>query len=183
MESQLRGFHNSPADSSEKSAENSALSVETLAPRRKRSAMTEARKAALRLVKTLGLVASFRNLYIVELSITAESEFASISTEEAAGEIIRCGRAALQLGECLDYFWFEDSCWRNPKLSFKERDELRLSRANQFYASPGSTSHCDGCTRTDGSHDNWCGIAHPEEHARVKALREKLDRRDAGASA
>jgi hypothetical protein len=100
--------------------------------------MCEARIAACRLIKTLGLVPSFRNLHIVELAISSESEFSSISIREATDEIIRIAQVALGMGECLDYFWFEDACWRHPKLSFKERDELRDRR--ELRASEGLAS-------------------------------------------
>jgi hypothetical protein len=95
--------------------------------------MSEAAIAAIRLVKTLGLVPSFRNLYIVELAIHAESNFSSISIPEATDRIIASARIALRMGECLDYFWFEDSCWRHPKLSFSERDDLRMREKARYY--------------------------------------------------
>ena len=129
----MGAFHNSPADSSKKSAENSLLPVDSPAPRRKRFQMTEAMQAASRLIKSLGLVPSFRNLYIVELAISAESNFSSMSVPEAADQIIAIARSALAMGECLDYFWFEDCCWRHPKLSFKERDDLRRREQARWY--------------------------------------------------
>jgi hypothetical protein len=99
--------------------------------------MSEARIAACRLIKILGLVPSFRNLYIVELAIASESQFASIPIQQATDEIIQIARVALQMGECLDYFWFEDCCWRHPKLSFKERDELRMRQRASVGANSG----------------------------------------------
>lgn len=87
--------------------------------------MSEAMQAAVRLTQTLGLVPTFRNLYIREAAIKAESSYASISVQEAADRIIKEGKLALEMGESLDYFWFEDCCWRYPKHSFKERDEMR----------------------------------------------------------
>lgn len=137
MESQLGAFHNSRSVSSKKSEENSALPVEDSAPlpsqRRKRFVMTEAMQAACRLVKSLGLVPSFRFLYIVELSIQTESEFSSLSIQETADQILGQARAALQMGECVNYHWFEDACWKHPKLSFKERDEMRMREKARWY--------------------------------------------------
>jgi hypothetical protein len=116
-----------------------------------RFSMSEAMVAACRLVKSLGLVPSFRNLYVIELAIRAESQFSSITIREAADRIIAIGRIALQMGECLNYFWFEDACWRNPKLSFKERDDLRMRReaavgASSYYdSSPEPAPKCAKC--------------------------------------
>jgi hypothetical protein len=101
--------------------------------RRNNFSMTEARAQACRLIKSLGLVPSFRNLYIVELAINAESSFSSISIPEATDRIITEARSALQMGECLNYFWFEDCCWRNPQLSFRERDDLRMREKARWY--------------------------------------------------
>lgn len=129
----MAGFHNPRSDSSEKSAENSALPVDSAAARRQRFAMTEAMQAACRLVKILGLVPSFRNLYIIELAIRAESNFSAISVQEAEEAIIANARAALRTGECLDYFWFEDCRWRNPKLTFKQRDDLQMREKARNY--------------------------------------------------
>jgi len=95
--------------------------------------MTEAMRAALQLVKTLGLNPTFRFLYIVQLSINTESEFRSISIPEAADRIIAQAKAALEMGECVNYHWFEDCCWRHPKLSFKERDEMRMREKARWY--------------------------------------------------
>lgn len=95
--------------------------------------MTEAMQSACRLVKTLGLVPSYRNLYVIELAIRAEASFSTISVQEATDRIITTGRSALQMGECLDYFWFEDACWRHPKLSFQERDEMRVRAKARYY--------------------------------------------------
>lgn len=89
---------------------------------------------ACRLVKTLGLVPSFRNLYIVELAISAESTFASISLQEAADDIIESARICRhKLHHCIDYFWFEDSCYRQPKLTFKHQDDLRMRERARDY--------------------------------------------------
>ncbi|HEX4284659.1 MAG TPA: hypothetical protein VHZ28_06170 [Terracidiphilus sp.] len=101
--------------------------------RSSRFAMTEAKIAACRLVKSLGLVPSFRNLHIIELAITAESNFSSISIQQATDQILHEARVGLECGESLDYFWFEDCRWRNPKLSFKERDEKRMREKARWY--------------------------------------------------
>lgn len=99
-----------------------------------RFAMTEAKAAACRLVKCLGLVPTFRNLHVIELAIEAESAFASISIPEAADRIIECARVYRdELHQCLNYFWFEDCCWRQPKLTFKHQDELRMREKASWY--------------------------------------------------
>ena len=95
--------------------------------------MTEAMTAACRLTKSLGLVPSYRNLYIIELAITAESEFSSTSIQQATDRIIADARIARELGEHVDYFWFEDECWRHPKLSFKQRDEIQEREKARWY--------------------------------------------------
>lgn len=95
--------------------------------------MTEAMQAAIHLAKSLGLPHTFRNLYVYEKAIEAESDFSKLSLSQAADRIIADGRVALRMGECLDYFWFEDCCWRNPKLSFSERDELRMREKARWY--------------------------------------------------
>jgi hypothetical protein len=133
MESHLAASHNSRLVSSENSAENSASPVDFRAPRRQRFAMTEAMQAAISLVKSLGLVPTYRFLYVVELAITTESEFASISVGESAAQIGAAARLALKMGECVNYHWFEDSCWKHPKLSFSERDELRMREKARWY--------------------------------------------------
>lgn len=101
--------------------------------RSSRFAMTEAKIAACRLVKTLGLVPSFRNLHIIELAIESESSFSSVSIQQSTDQILAIARTAIELGECVNYFWFEDCCWRNPKLSFKERDEMRTREKARWY--------------------------------------------------
>jgi hypothetical protein len=134
LETRLRAFHKTRADSSEKTAENSALPVDSPAPRPKRFAMTEAMQAACGLLKTLGLVPSFRNLYIVELAIKSESNFSSISIPEAAERIAEAARICRdEMHQCIDYFWFEDACWRQPKLSFSHQDELRMRDKARWY--------------------------------------------------
>jgi hypothetical protein len=95
--------------------------------------MTEAMQAALQLVKCLGLVPSFRNLHIIELAISAESNFSSISIPEAAERIIKMARIDLTRGESLDYFWFEDCRWRHARLTFQERDEMRMREKARYY--------------------------------------------------
>jgi len=110
-------FHNSGADSSEKAAEN--------APR-KRFVLNGLMQAAIRLAKSLGLPLTHRNLYVIAKAIEAESNFRQISTG-AAVETIRDGAMAEAVrGGELNYFFFEDCRWRYPKLSFKERDDLRM---------------------------------------------------------
>jgi hypothetical protein len=39
---------------------------------------------------------------------------------------------------------------------------------------PGEYLLCTGCTKIDGTHDTWCSVAHPEEHARVVELRRRM---------
>ena len=85
----------------------------------------ELKAAACLLMKCLGIVRTHRNLYIVQLAIECECEMSSRSIEEAAIQIIQIAGHAREMGEHVDYFWFEGSCWRYPKLSFKERDEHR----------------------------------------------------------
>jgi hypothetical protein len=113
MDTQSAASHNPAVQSSGKVRRNSApLSV--------------ARLAACRFAKCLGMPLSYRNLYIIELSIEAESNFSKVSIAKAAAVIMDAAQAALEMGECVNYFWFEDCCWRHPKLSFKERDDLRM---------------------------------------------------------
>lgn len=96
--------------------------------------MSEAMAAACRLVKSLGLVPSYRNLYVIELAIRTEASFSSISIPEATDEIIACARIYRdEMHHCLNYFWFEDCCWRQPKFSFKERDDLRMREKARWY--------------------------------------------------
>lgn len=111
MATQQAASHNPAVRSSGKVGKNSApLSVASL--------------AAIRFCKCLPLPLSFRNLYIVELSIEAESNFSQVSIAKAAAIIMDGAIAAREMGECVNYFWFEDSGWRQPKLSFRQRDEL-----------------------------------------------------------
>ena len=130
METQLGAFHNSRADSSEKSAENSVFPVDSPAPRRKRFVMGEAMQAAISLAKRFGLPLTHRNLYVIELAIEAEKEFRQISVWEAAANIREGAMAEAVRGAELNYFFFEDARWRPtiPRCSqadFDERD-LRL---------------------------------------------------------
>ena len=120
MATQSRASHNPALRSSGKAGNN-------------RFAMTDAKAAACRLVKCLGLVPTFRNLYVIELAITAESEFSSTSIEQATDQIIAAAHSAREMGEHIDYFWFEDECWRHPKLTFKERDDLRMRQMAHWY--------------------------------------------------
>jgi hypothetical protein len=126
--------HNSTVRSSGKVGRNSApLSV--------------ARLAACSLAKRLCLPLTFRNLYVIEMAIEAERTYAEnynwdmerslafeqkrkpnptgpVSVSRAAATIMEGAILALEMGECVNYFWFEDCCWRRPKLSFKDRDYL-----------------------------------------------------------
>lgn len=113
MDTQSAASHNPAVRSSGKAGKN-------------RFSMTEAKAAACRLAKCLGLVPTFRNLYVIELAITAESQFSSTSIQQATDQIIADAHNARETGEHVDYFWFEDECWRHPKLSYQERDELRF---------------------------------------------------------
>ena len=122
----MAAFHNSPADSSKKSVNISALPVDSPAPRRKRFVMTEAMQAAISLAKRFGLPLSHRNLYVIELAVLAECEFRQICIPEAAANIREGALAEITRGGSLNYFFFEDAGWRYPRLSFKERDELRM---------------------------------------------------------
>jgi hypothetical protein len=93
----------------------------------------EFRAAACRLLKWLGLPLTFRNLYVVELAIAAEVGLASSTIEQAVEEISSQAQAARELGVVVNYFWFEDCGWRFPKLSFKERDDLRMREMARRY--------------------------------------------------
>ena len=106
----------------------------------------ELKTAALRLMKCLGLVPTFRNLYIVQLAIETERDLSATDNKRLAQEgllgpgklaplelsipaatdrIIFAAEHARYTGETVNYFWFEDSMWRFSKLSFRERDSLR----------------------------------------------------------
>jgi hypothetical protein len=113
MATQPAASHNSAARSSGKL-------------RRNRAPLSVARLAACRFAKCLGLPLTYRNLYVIELAIEAESNFSQVTIAKAASIIMDGALAALEMRECVNYFWFEDCCWRHPKLSFKERDELRM---------------------------------------------------------
>lgn len=136
MGTQEAAFHNPAVRSSGKVRRNSTpLSV--------------ARLAACRFAKCLGLPLTYRNLYVIELAIEAEVVFAEqynrelaqflareegqpmkqpvpVSIAQAAATIMDGAISARERGECVNYFWFEDCGWRQPKLSFKERDDLRF---------------------------------------------------------
>lgn len=92
----------------------------------------EFRAAACRLLKRLGLPLTFRNLYVVELAIEAEIALSSNSIQQIVDEIAEQAEAARSLGEPVNYFWFEDCGWRYRKLTFKERDEMRLRRRGSW---------------------------------------------------
>ena len=117
MATQATAFHNSGARSSGK-------------PRRNSTPVSVARLAACRFLKCLGMPLSFRNLYIVELSIEAESAFSQVTIAKAAAIILDAAQLDLELGRCVNYFWFEDCCWRMPKLTFKEQDDLRFRQTH-----------------------------------------------------
>lgn len=112
--------------------------------------MTEAKAAACLLLKRLGFPLTFRNLYVVELAIEAESGLSSIPPDVAAEFIIDCARMALRDGENLNYFWFEDAGWRNPKRSFKQQDELRMRREATVGAQSGPTEPDNRCCYCNG---------------------------------
>lgn len=95
--------------------------------------MTPSMAEACLLCKQLPIVQSHANLYIVDLAIQTESESSSISLQEARSRIVEIARVARETGECVNYQWFEDCCWQYPKLSFKERDELRLRQEMRRY--------------------------------------------------
>lgn len=90
--------------------------------------MTVAKLAAIRMAKCLALPLTFRNLHVIELALEAESQFAKVSITKAADTILQCAMAQSDIGEAINYFWFEDGCWRQRRLSFKERDEIRFQR-------------------------------------------------------
>lgn len=89
--------------------------------------------AACSFAKCLGLPLTYRNLYVIELAIEAESNFRQVGIAKAAALILDSAQAAIEMGECVNYFWFEDCCWRHPKLSYRERDDLRMSVKARWY--------------------------------------------------
>jgi hypothetical protein len=113
MDSQQAASHNPAVRSSGKVGKNSAP-------------VSVARLAAIRFAKCLGLPLTYRNLYVIELALDAESSFSQVSIAKAAAIILDGAIAARTMGECVNYFWFEDCGWRQPKLSFKQRDDLRM---------------------------------------------------------
>lgn len=120
----MGAFHNSRSVSSEKSAEN---------PAPKRFVLNGLMDAAIRLAKSLGIPRTHRMLYVIAKAIEAESDFSHISAG-AAVEIIRDGAMAEAVrGGELNYFFFEDCRWRYPKLTFKERDDLRMREKARYY--------------------------------------------------
>jgi hypothetical protein len=140
-------FHNSRADSSKKSAEN---------PAPKRFVLNGLMDAAIRLAKSLGLPLTHRNLYVIEKAVEAESSFQKISTG-AAVEIIRDGAMAeVVRGGELNYFFFEDCRWRYPKLTFKERDDLRMREKAMVGAhAPATPAPPDKCYKCADSGQVW----------------------------
>lgn len=115
-----RESHNSDARASGKVGRNCAP-------------MSEARTAACRLAKCLGLPRSFRNLYIIELAIETEVELSSCSIDEATTEIIEQARAARSTGIFVNYHWFEDAGWQFHRFTFKERDDRRMRQMARYY--------------------------------------------------
>lgn len=126
MESQLAAFHNSRADSSEKSAENSALPVDSRAPRRNSLAL----QLAADLARQVGMVRTWPNLQTIRLAIESEAEHSGITVKHAAAliamaanEFSRCGdgvtfpdsldRYVAFKENTVDRFWFEDARWRS----------------------------------------------------------------------
>jgi hypothetical protein len=116
----VRAFHNSPADSSEKSAENSALSVDS--PR------AVALKLAADLARQLGMVRTWPNVQAIRLAIETEAEYSQISVGNAAALIVCAAldftivspehysfQAAtiLRKSNNVNRFWFEDCLWRH----------------------------------------------------------------------
>ena len=120
MDTQSAASHNSAVRSSGKVGKN-------------RVPLSVARLAACRFAKCLGLPLTFRNLYVIELAIEAECQFSKVTVAKAAAIIMDGASAARSLGECVNYFWFEDCCWRHPKLSFKQRDDLWMREKARWY--------------------------------------------------
>lgn len=166
-----------------------AVSVDSPAPRRQRSPMTVARLAAVRFAQCLGLPLTFRNLYVIELAIEAESEFRRVSIGEAA-EIIRDGAMAEAVrGGELNYFFFEDCRWRYPKLNAAERRE----RANRLAAEEAkrrideryAAIRCHTCNDMGFLLNPWatCAAEHTIPCPDCDLGRERAARKMAGASA
>ncbi len=141
----MAAFHNSRPVSSKKSAENSAFSVDSPEPRRKRFAMSEAMQAAISLAKRFGLPLSHRNLYVIELAILAESEFRQISIGGAAANIREGALAEVTRGGSLNYFFFEDARWRSPRCESKaERNRMEAAVGTGLADWEGpECSHCN----------------------------------------
>lgn len=87
---------------------------------------------ACRLAKRLGLPLTFRNLYVIDAAIAAESEFLNVDPREAADTIIEGAIEHAERGEEINYFFFEDCRWRYPRLTWAEKEaiaERQLRRA------------------------------------------------------
>jgi hypothetical protein len=139
-------FHNPPANSSEKTAENS---------RRKRFVLNGLMQAAIRLAKSLGLPLTHRNLYVIGKAIEAESNFRQISTG-AAVEIIRDGAMAEAVrGGELNYFFFEDCRWRYPRLSATEKRQLENRLANERAKQSLSEWKAPKCFKCEDTGEVW----------------------------
>jgi hypothetical protein len=133
--SQLAASHNSRPLSSQKSAENSPLSVEN--PR------ARALQLANDLVRKVGMTPTWPNIQTVRLAIRGEAEFSEISMEQAAsvigmaakewsrGRYITCTPAweerELYRINTIDRFWFEDARWRNKNIYAEFMAQLQES--------------------------------------------------------
>jgi hypothetical protein len=95
--------------------------------------MSEARIAACGLLKRLGFPLTFRNLYVAELAIEAETALSSNSLQQVTEEIFSQAEAARSMGVTVNYFWFEDCGWRFHKFTFQERDEMRMRAKARYY--------------------------------------------------
>ena len=87
----------------------------------------ETKAAALRLIKCLGLVLSFRNLYIIQPALEAEGRFLRLPMQEAANHVIGMALIAFDRGDDVDYFWFMDCRWRSYEV-YRRRYHAELSR-------------------------------------------------------
>jgi hypothetical protein len=115
-------------------------------------------QAAIRLAKSLGLPLTHRNLYVIAKAIEAESNFGGGGMGRAV-ETIRDGALAEAVrGGELNYFFFEDCRWRYPKLSFKERDDLRMraeATAGVYDSSPAEPWQPTKCFRCEDTGKVW----------------------------
>ncbi len=77
--------------------------------------MTELTQAALRVVKSLGMVGTSPNVKAVERAIEAEIRLSGGTVDEAAGLIIQAATRDVNQGEAINRFYFDDARWRNKK--------------------------------------------------------------------